>query len=74
MCIRDRANNTKLVERAIQLTMHATGADAEAAREVLEQCHFQVKVAIVALLKELGVEQAQALLEAACGDVRAALR
>lgn len=68
-----QANNTKLVERAIQLTMHATGADADAARAVLAQCHFQVKVAIVALLKKLGVEQAQALLDSAHGDVRAAL-
>ncbi len=35
---------------------------------------FQVKIAIVALLKELTVDKAQTLLDEADGDVRAALR
>jgi N-acetylmuramic acid 6-phosphate etherase len=69
-----QATNAKLIERAISLTMHATGADAHTARGVLEQCQFQVKTAIVALLKQQTVEQAQALLDAADGDVRTALR
>jgi N-acetylmuramic acid 6-phosphate etherase len=69
-----QATNAKLVERAISLTMHATGADAGTARGVLEQCQFQVKTAIVALLKQQTVEQAQALLDAADGNVRSALR
>jgi N-acetylmuramic acid 6-phosphate etherase len=67
-------SNAKLVERAVQLTMHATGSDTATARGMLEQCHFQVKIAIVALLKKLTVEQAQTLLDEADGDVRAALR
>lgn len=68
-----QATNVKLVERAVQLTMHATGADAATARGVLEQCQFQVKTAIVALLKKQTVGQAQALLDAADGNVRIAL-
>jgi N-acetylmuramic acid 6-phosphate etherase len=68
-----QATNAKLVERAVRLTMHATGADEAAARAVLEQCHFHVKVAIVALLKQQTVEQAQQLLDQANGSVRAAL-
>jgi N-acetylmuramic acid 6-phosphate etherase len=68
------ATNAKLIERAINLTMHATGADAHTARSVLERCQFQVKTAIVALLKQQTVEQAQALLDAADGNVRIALR
>ncbi|MFA9216222.1 MAG: N-acetylmuramic acid 6-phosphate etherase [Sphingomonadaceae bacterium] len=66
--------NAKLVERAVRLTVHVTGAEPESARAVLAQCHFHVKVAIVALLKQLTVEQAQQLLDQANGSVRAALR
>jgi len=68
-----QATNAKLIERAVRLTMHATGADEAAARAVLEQCRFHVKVAIVALLKQQTVEQAQQLLDHANGSVRAAL-
>lgn len=68
-----KATNAKLVNRAIRLTTFATGADEAAARAVLEQCGFHVKVAIVALSKHTGVEQARALLEAARGSVRQAL-
>ena len=67
------ATNAKLTERAVQLTVHATGVEAPVARGMLELCQFQVKVAIVALQKKLTVEQAQALLDRAGGDVRAAL-
>jgi N-acetylmuramic acid 6-phosphate etherase len=68
-----KATNAKLVRRAISLTTFATGADEAAARAVLEQCDFHVKVAIVALSKKVSVEQARALLETARGSVRHAL-
>lgn len=68
-----KATNAKLVLRAIRLTSFATGAEEDAARAVLEQCGFHVKTAIVALSKQISVEQAQALLEAARGSVRKAL-
>jgi N-acetylmuramic acid 6-phosphate etherase len=68
-----KATNAKLVRRAIRLTSFATGADEAAARAVLEQCGFHVKVAIVALSKNVNVEQARALLDAARGSVRQAL-
>ncbi len=68
-----KPTNAKLVWRAVRLTMHATGADERAARSMLEQCEFHVKVAIVALVKNANVEQAQALLEDAQGSVRMAL-
>jgi len=68
-----KATNAKLVRRAIRLTSFATGASEEAARAVLAQCDFHVKVAIVALSKNIPVEQARALLENARGSVRAAL-
>ncbi|MEN3278544.1 MAG: N-acetylmuramic acid 6-phosphate etherase [Massilia sp.] len=68
-----KATNAKLVLRAIRLTSFATGADEAAARSVLEQCDFHVKTAIVALSKQISVEQARALLETARGSVRQAL-
>lgn len=68
-----KATNAKLVRRAIRLTSFATGADEAAARAVLEQCGFHVKVAIVALSKNTSVEQARALLDSSRGSVRAAL-
>jgi N-acetylmuramic acid 6-phosphate etherase len=68
-----KPSNSKLVQRAVALTMHATGADELRARAALEQCGFHVKVAIVALLKQLSIPQAQDLLDHSAGSVRAAL-
>ena len=68
-----KPTNAKLVLRAVRLTMFATGADEHAAREVLEECDFHVKVAIVALSKKTSIDQARGLLEASRGSVRRAL-
>ncbi|MGI4846103.1 MAG: N-acetylmuramic acid 6-phosphate etherase [Janthinobacterium lividum] len=68
-----KATNAKLVRRAIRLTVFATGAEEAAAQAVLEQCGYHVKTAVVALIKQTSVEQAQALLEAAHGSVREAI-
>jgi N-acetylmuramic acid 6-phosphate etherase len=68
-----KATNAKLVKRAVNLTVIATGADATAARATLEQCGFHVKVAIVALSRNIGIDQANRLLDSAGGSVRRAL-
>ena len=68
-----KPTNAKLVLRAVHLTMIATGADEHAARSALEQCDFHVKVAIVALSRKTGIDEARGLLEAARGSVRLAL-
>jgi N-acetylmuramic acid 6-phosphate etherase len=68
-----KPTNAKLVLRAVRLTMIATGADEPAARSVLEQCDFHVKVAIVALSRKTSIDEAKALLEVARGSVRQAL-
>jgi N-acetylmuramic acid 6-phosphate etherase len=65
--------NAKLVQRAVALTVHATGADEAAARKALEECGFHVKVAVVALLRGEPVARARALLAQTNGSVRAAL-
>ena len=68
-----KPTNAKLFARTVRLTMHATGADEETARNTLEQCGFHVKVAVLALLKKTTVQQAQDLLDQAKGSVRGAL-
>jgi N-acetylmuramic acid 6-phosphate etherase len=65
--------NAKLMRRAVSLTMRATGADEETARAALAQSGHQVKVAIIAILKEVDVATAARHLAAAKGNVRQAL-
>jgi N-acetylmuramic acid 6-phosphate etherase len=65
--------NTKLMRRAVSLTMRATGADEETARAALVACDHQVKVAIVAILKNIDVALAQRRLAEASGSVRQAI-
>ena len=68
-----KPTNAKLVQRAVRLTMFATGADEADARKVLEQCDFHVKVAVVALTINISIDQARELLKASRGNVRQAL-
>jgi len=68
-----KATNAKLLRRAVALTMRASGADEARAREVLAQCDNHVKVALVAIKKNLTVQQSRELLDASGGSVRRAL-
>jgi N-acetylmuramic acid 6-phosphate etherase len=55
------------------LTMLATGADEDTAKRALERSGFQVKVAILAIARSLPIDEAQARLDAARGNLRLAL-
>lgn len=66
--------NAKLTERALNLTIRVTGADAAAARSALEACQYQVKTAILMLLKKQTAAAAQEQLDANAGNLRAALQ
>ncbi len=68
-----RPTNAKLRRRAVNLTVLATGADEAAARDTLEACGYQVKVAIVALASAVDIAEAQARLAEAKGSVRVAM-
>jgi N-acetylmuramic acid 6-phosphate etherase len=68
-----KATNAKLVRRAVRLTMAAARVDEDTARAMLEQCGYQVKVAIVALLRREDAATAQARLARTDGSIRAAL-
>lgn len=69
-----KPTNAKLVDRAQRIVAEATGADRDAAAEALAAAGTHAKTAVVMLLAECDASRAQALLEAAGGDVRAALR
>jgi N-acetylmuramic acid 6-phosphate etherase len=68
-----KPTNAKLKQRAIRLTVMATGADEGTAERTLEQSRFHVKVAIVAIVRNLDVEEAKVRLAHAKGSLRAAL-
>lgn len=68
-----RATNIKLVQRAVRLTMQASGVGHMQAEAALRECGFQVKVAVLMLRQGLQAEQAQAQLEACGGNLRRAL-
>lgn len=65
--------NAKLYRRAHHLTCLATGADADSARQMLEDCDYRIKTAIVALKRGIDADAAQALLDANGGSVRSSL-
>ena len=68
-----KPTNAKLKDRAIRLTMLATGVDEPRAVAALRQSDFHVKVAIVAILRNATPAQARARLAANGDSVRAAL-
>ena len=68
-----RASNAKLVQRALRLTVRASGADEAAARGALDACGWHVKTALVMLKAGVDVEQARARLQRSAGSVDAAL-
>jgi N-acetylmuramic acid 6-phosphate etherase len=68
-----KPSNAKLLLRTISLTIHATGCDEATAKEVLSLCDHQVKVAIVAIKRNISVGDAIITLEKVEGDIRRAL-
>jgi N-acetylmuramic acid 6-phosphate etherase len=67
------AGNAKLRARAIRLVRHLTGVDEERARRLLTAAGGRVKVAIVIERRNVGAEEAIALLERHRGSLRAVL-
>ncbi len=68
-----RPTNAKLVQRSVNLTMRATGVNEERVRKTLDACGFQIKVAIVALKRNIGVDAAHTRLATFDGSVRRAI-
>lgn len=66
--------NEKLVVRAENIVMEATGCERELAREMLQKAGGSVKTAITGILLDCGIEEAKEALEKADGHVREALK
>lgn len=68
-----QATNEKLISRAENIVMEATGAEREVAQKALVESNEQVKVAIIMILLEVDKETAIRRLDEAKGHVRKAL-
>jgi N-acetylmuramic acid 6-phosphate etherase len=66
-----RASNAKLEDRSCRIVMETTGLARDAAAQVLERAAGQVKTAIVMARRGVDREQAEALLMAHAGRLRA---
>lgn len=62
--------NQKLITRAENIVMEATGCNREIAQLTLSQAHGRVKVAITMILMQCGELQALSMLEKAQGHIR----
>lgn len=69
-----KQSNEKLVVRAQNITMTATGCTREEAEEALKQAKGHVKTAITMLLLHCSTSEAASKLEAAHGKIREALK
>ncbi|CAK3643194.1 N-acetylmuramic acid 6-phosphate etherase [Vibrio crassostreae] len=67
------ATNAKLIQRQTNIVIEATGKSREEAERALNECNRHCKTAILMLLANLNVEQAQTLLSENNGFIRAAL-
>ncbi|CNI23182.1 N-acetylmuramic acid 6-phosphate etherase [Yersinia bercovieri] len=68
-----KATNVKLVDRACRIVVEATGASRAEAENALSQTEFEVKPAILMILKGVSAEQARQDLQQHHGYLRAAL-
>jgi N-acetylmuramic acid 6-phosphate etherase len=68
-----QATNTKLKNRCRRILEIATGLDPGQAQAMLDRCHGNVKVALIATLATISPETASQFLERAEGSVRQAL-
>lgn len=68
-----KPTNAKLMRRTVNLTILATGTDELTARQTLDACEFNVKVAIVAIAKKISIGEARTRLAEANGSVRMAI-
>lgn len=68
-----RPTNHKLHQRAIHMTARAASVSDDVAQAMLQRADHQVKVAIVALQRDIGPAAARAALDAVGGNTRLAL-
>lgn len=64
-----KASNEKLVHRCERIVCSAAGVDEDKAKQVLKQCGYRPKVAIVMIRCGVGAEEAIDLLNASGGRI-----
>ena len=69
-----KPSNEKLVERSKRIIMEATGCDYDKAQQTFEECNRQVKTAIIKILLNCSVEEAQKRLVENQGFVKKAIQ
>jgi N-acetylmuramic acid 6-phosphate etherase len=68
------ATNEKLVARAVRIVMQASGCDERIAEDALRLTNNDVKLAILVVMNETGVEEAERALHEANGFLRPAIQ
>ncbi len=68
-----RATNAKLRQRAARIVHQITGEEEQTAAEALHKADGRVKVAVVSILLDCSIEEAERRLQQADGRVRSAL-
>lgn len=69
-----KPSNGKLVQRCISIVQSVTGVTEKRAVEVLEECGYRPKIAIVMLMRNISMEEAILVLKRADGHVARAVR
>lgn len=69
-----KANNQKLVQRAISIVCTATGEDEKLVKETLEKCDYHCKTAIVMLISDIDADEAKRLLNKTDGHIAKAIK
>lgn len=69
-----KCSNAKLVERAVRIVMRITGADRDQAAKFLEFSNYNIKAAVLMLVKNIDKNTAISKLDACGGVLRLALQ
>ncbi len=69
-----KATNKKLIERAKRIVMDSTGVNYEAAQDMLEKSHYDVKLAILMIITDIDSETGRQLLLESKGKLRVAIQ
>lgn len=69
-----RPTNEKLIDRSIRIVAEISGLPQPQAAELLNQCHGEVKTAIVAALASVTPDDARRMLSQHDGHLRATLQ
>lgn len=68
-----KATNEKLKDRAIRIVSEIAGVNISTAFQTLRNCNWKIKPAIVSIVKNISIEEAEVELRRCCGVLRRVL-